>query len=98
MDEALTLVADAVSQLAGEAGDGADDLMFTAQRGMTVRHLLEQAGARLGPPPEIEGTVSELIQRAAAALDEISADQRPTRLLPARAELSVLLFEVGSSS
>lgn len=97
MDEAIALVDGAIALLLGDTGPDADNLMFATGRGFTVRHLLEKAGAQLREPSEFESSAAGLLQRAADVLDAIPADQRPTRLLPARAELSVLLVEVAES-
>lgn len=95
MDEAVALIDDAISQLLDPEHPDADNRLFPAVRARTVRTLLEEAGGWLGPPTRTSRSVEELVQGAATALDDIDPAERPTRLLPARAELAILLLEVG---
>lgn len=98
MDEAVALVDDAISQLLDPEHPDADNRLFPAVRARTVRTMLEEAGAWLGPPTRTNRSVEELVQRAATVLDDIDPAERPTRLLPARGELTILLLEVGTGT
>ena len=98
MDVAATLVDQAAGVLLEDEDPHGRQLM-TAHRAATVVALLEEAGAQLrGSGAADARSVPELVEEAVLALDEISPEDRPVKLLPARAELGVLLLEVGSQS
>ena len=79
------------------AEDSTGQLMFTARQLLDVQTLLEEAlGQETAPPPstgDLEaGGVQELLAQAGAVLDAIAPEDRPARLLPARAELATALL------
>jgi hypothetical protein len=74
-------------------GDVTGQLIFAARQCLDLQTLLEDAGAVIDADwgDEETRTPHELLQSAAAALDAIPADERPTLLAPARAELQTTM-------
>jgi hypothetical protein len=95
LEQALGQVAAATqATLELAENDGTGQLIFTARQCLDVQNLLEDAGAVIDVDlvdPADTRTPHELLRLAADALDAIPADERPTLLAPARAELQATM-------
>jgi len=79
--------------------DATGQLIFSARQCFEVQTLLEDAGAVLvDQVDEDTRTPHQLLQLAAADLDAIPADERPTLLAPARAELQNAMAALSDMS
>ena len=80
--------------------DGRGQPIFTARQCLDVQNLLEDARAAIDVDmvDQDTGTPHELLRLAAAALDAIPADERPTLLAPARAELQATMTALADTS
>jgi hypothetical protein len=76
-------------------------LIFTARQCLDVQNLLEDAGAVIDVDmvDQVEArTPHELLRLAADALDAIPADERPTLLAAARAEIQATMAALADTS
>jgi hypothetical protein len=100
LDQALHQVTAATRAMLEMAeSDVTGQLIFTARQCLEVQTLLEDAGAVLVDQVDKDTRTShELLQLAAADLDAIPADERPTLLAPARAELQNAMAALADMS
>src|ERR1035437_4361248 len=102
LEQALGQVAAATrATLELAENDGTGHLIFTARQCLDVQNLLEDAGAAIDVDlvDQVDTrTPHELLRLAAAALDAIPAEERPTLLAPARAELQATMAALADTS
>ena len=102
LEQALGQVAAATrATLELAENDGTGQLIFTARQCLDVQNLLEDAGAVIDVDvvDQVDAqTPHELLRLAAAALDAIPAEERPTLLAPARAELQATMAALADTS
>ena len=102
LEQALGQVAAATrATLELAENDGTGQLIFTARQCLDVQSLLEDAGAVIDVDlvDQVDAQTShELLWLAAAAFDAIPADERPTLLAPARAELQATMAALADTS
>jgi hypothetical protein len=102
LEQALGQVAAATrATLELAENDGTGHLIFTARQCLDVQNLLEDAGAAIDVDlvDQVDTrTPHELLRLAAAALDAIPAEERPTLLAPARAELQATMAALADAS
>ena len=102
LEQALSRVAAATrATLELAENDETGQLIFTARQCLDVQNLLEDAGAVIDVDLVDQvgaQTPHDSLRLAAAALDAIPADERPTLLAPARAELQATMAALAETS